>query len=396
MSPHQIEQHLLSATKLKGFVTPVYDGYSLASIAPTILKGVGSRTQGIPEEAFDYSVFKGVKNIVLVGIDALGYSFLSRGMKKLAHIPLTSVAPSTTTCAWPSVFTGLTPQEHGITGFWIYLRELDAVTSMIRFGPSTGMGSFTDAGIDPTLFFPFETIHTKMKKKGFAPTVVNRHDYIESGLSHMIYQGAKQVSYRSMPELFAKGSKQLEKGKNFLTLYVDTIDITGHLSGVGSRELKKDLSSLTKQLERFIEKAPKDTLVLVTADHGQINCPQKKQLSFSDHPELLSRLAVPPNGEGRVVYLNCKPGRKDKVHDYVQQHFNKQVVVFDSKEVLKMGLLGQGKEHKETSRRIGDLVLIVKDRYVLTYPYLEGRGIIGFHGGLSREEMLVPLLWRRT
>jgi len=389
------EKSIMKNSWLKGFVTPDHS-LSSANITPTILKGLGSKEEhAISEEFFDYSIFKGVKNIVLLCVDGMGYHMLPKEMRKLDGFPITSLAPSTTTTVWPSVFTGLTPQEHGIMGFWLYLRELGEVTTMTRFGPSAEIGSFADAGIDPTLFFPFQTIHHKMAKMGFRSTVVNRNEYIDSGLSQMIYQGAEQIGYKSAAEMFAKGSKALSKDKNFVTLYYDSIDMTSHMFGTESNKLKKDFRTLTTQFNRFMEKVPEDTLLLITADHGQINCPEKKQLNFTNHPELLSRLSLLPNGEGRFVYLFSKKGRENKVMSYCKEHLSDKALVMESEELLEKGMFGHGKVFNETRNRIGDITLIVKDNYVITYPFLEGRGTVGFHGGLNKEEMLVPLLWKQ-
>lgn len=376
---------------MKGLVTPAYDGLSIANLMPTVLQGIGVRSRGsIPGEFFDYSVFAGAKHVVLLCLDGLGYA-AARDLK-MEGIPLTSVAPSTTTAAWPSIFTGLTPLQHGITGFWVYLRELEAVTTMTRFGPSMGMGSFVDEGIDPTIFFPFPTLHQKARAAGYAPSVVIKAEYKDSGLSQMIHHGADLVGYRSLTELFAK-AKALSHRKTLLTLYWDDIDMRSHIHGPNSRACRGDIARVRGQLETFLDRV-KDTLVLVVADHGQLTCPPRKHIDYADHPELLSKLTVPPNGEGRFSYLFVKKGREDKAADYVRHAFGKKALLLPSAEALP--LLGRGKPFPETKHRIGTFVLIPTSNHVFTYPYLEGRGLLGFHGGLSREEMLVPLLWART
>jgi len=60
---------------------------------------------------------------------------------------------------------------------------------------------------------------------------------------------------------------------------------------------------------------------------------------------------------------------------------------------LEAGLFGppRGRTHPETLERLGDLIAIPRGRQALYWPYdpfeLKGR-----HGGLSDEEMLVPLI----
>lgn len=390
------EKRILKGSKLRGFVTPDYNGLSLANIVPTLLKGVGlPSNHAIPEEFFDYSVFEGVENIVLFCVDGLGYSHLSKGLKKMEGIPLTSTAPSTTTTAFPTLTTGLTPQEHGIVGYWVYFRELGEVVSMLRFGPAQGTGSFEEVGIDPTIFFPFPSVFQSLAKKRISSFVVTKKEYFDSGLSHMIYRDAKQVAYKNLSDMFSQGRKLTRKGRNFIVLYWDAIDMIGHIEGTRSKKFKEEISMIDSHLQNFLENAKDNTLLLLTSDHGQINCPLKKQINYADHLDLIARLSVPPNGEGRFSYLFCKKGRKDKVKNYCEEHFSQKAILLESRDVLRKGILGRGRVFPETPHRIGDFILIPKRDYVFTYPYAEGRGVVGFHGGLSREEMLVPFLWKR-
>lgn len=91
--------------------------------------------------------------------------------------------------ALSTLASGLTPQEHGILGFRVFFRELGHVTNMLRFGPSLGMGSFADAGIDPEIFFPFRSAIQRLRRSGVKGFVVNKLDYIDTPLSKMLYKG---------------------------------------------------------------------------------------------------------------------------------------------------------------------------------------------------------------
>ena len=109
------------------FVWPAYDGYSVANVAPTVLRhfGIGAvRSPGLATEVVGGEL-EGAGKLVIALVDALGYLTLTKvmesgpvpGFAALADrgrfVPLTSVFPSTTAAALSSFHTGLPPAGHG-------------------------------------------------------------------------------------------------------------------------------------------------------------------------------------------------------------------------------------------------------------------------------------------
>lgn len=119
-------------------------------------------------------------------------------------------------------------------------------------------------------------------------------------------------------------------------------------------------------------------------------------IDLGRHRKLIHLLDCPPAGESRLLYFHARKGKAGKVKEYLEGHFSKQGVALDSQELLERGLFGTGKAFPEAVRRLGDLVLIPKKNHAFSFPYLDSRAAVGRHGGLSREEMLVPLLWKRV
>ena len=143
----KVENLLVSESKLKGFVTPNYSGLGLANVAPTILSHFNinpKKHYKLSDSFLDYSIFKGVKKIVFMLFDGLGYDTLLNHVKtnKMGFsdlvkdgqlLPITSVLPSTTVSAMSSIHTGITPQEHGMLGYKMYLKEIKTIMNMIAF-----------------------------------------------------------------------------------------------------------------------------------------------------------------------------------------------------------------------------------------------------------------------
>ena len=151
----------------KDYVIPNYTGLGISNIMPTISKALGLELKNqftISHDFLDYDIFKGVKNIVFLLLDGLGYEQLLWELKKNKNLalgdvikddtffPLTSTLPSTTTTALTTLNTGLTPQEHGIMGYRMYLSRFGVVSNMIRFGPVEGSSTFSEIGLSPASF----------------------------------------------------------------------------------------------------------------------------------------------------------------------------------------------------------------------------------------------------
>lgn len=139
-----------------------------------------------------------------------------------------------------------------------------------------------------------------------------------------------------------------------------------------------------------------DTLFLLLADHGHINCTPARTIDLvADHPALLDDLVVPPTGEGRARYLHARPGRRDAVRAYIAAHFGGLGTLLDADDALDRGLFGPRPPLPASRARIGDFVLLPHENwYFHWYPTAAMRPIptVGRHGGLTPEEMLVPLI----
>jgi hypothetical protein len=82
------------------------------------------------------------------------------------------------------------------------------------------------------------------------------------------------------------------------------------------------------------------------------------------------------------------------VRAYFEGQLAGRFVVLDSDAALEAGLLGKGKTAPETPSRIGDLIALARGEANLHWGYKEPK-LRGRHGGLTPEEMLVPLLMVR-
>jgi hypothetical protein len=68
-------------------------------------------------------------------------------------------------------------------------------------------------------------------------------------------------------------------------------------------------------------------------------------------------------------------------------------LVIETKEAVRQGLFGVGWEHPQFKSRAGNLLILPYYNQTIWYEHFEGKKYDknGMHGGLTPEEMLVPL-----
>ena len=79
---------------------------------------------------------------------------------------------------------------------------------------------------------------------------------------------------------------------------------------------------------------------------------------------------------------------------YVQQELSQQTWLYDSQTVLERGWFGSAPPHPGLGQRIGDYILVMKENWTIKdwLPGEQRHRQIGVHGGISPDEMTVPLI----
>jgi hypothetical protein len=137
------------------------------------------------------------------------------------------------------------------------------------------------------------------------------------------------------------------------------------------------------------------TILLITSDHGHHSLPRNKTISINDYPDLLDDLNVPPTGSSRSPFIYPKKGKQESVKRFINQQFGSEFGILNSRECLKKGLFGFGKMDNETRSRIGNQIIFPSKGQSFHYSYKPKNTqhfLKGGHGGLSEDEMLVPLI----
>ncbi len=335
--------------------------------------------------------------VVLLVVDGLGYQFLQRFpdsvMAKHCVKRLTSVFPTTTATAVTALALGVPAQQHGITGWFTYLRELGAVVMPLPFMPRGGGGCYSDQGVPASAMLDAKALLPNLAR----PTQLSSPAYIaDSGFSRAIYGGVERASHQSLQQLFdglAAGIRR--RGDPLIWGYWTELDALAHQYGCQSVEVVSHFEKIDNAFAQWLEEiAGNDALVLVTADHGLIDADPQQQLQIERHPQLAKMLRLPLCGEPRAAFCYLRPGAQSDFEQYMQQYFADLFEVCPSEQLLAQNLFGRGAASARIADRIGDVTVLAKKRATIKDRLQQERPFFqrGVHGGLSAQELYVPLV----
>lgn len=375
-------------------ILPNYKNGSIVNLMSSILKAFNAKSDYAPlKELGDLDK---ARNIVLLVIDGLGYKYIERHgkdsiFKKHLIGSLTSVFPSTTASAIITLQTGAAPQQHGITGWYMYLKELGVVSAILPFCSRYGKSHFLDYGIRKNDIFVEKDMGDKIKNESY---VIFPEEIINNKLNG---KDKSVLGYNTLKGMFMQIKKAIRKSgrRKYIYAYWPKFDTFCHQAGAGSVRTKKHFEELDKKLASFVKSIQgTDTLLIITADHGLIDTSKSKTILLSEHPDLYETLTLPLCGEPRVAYCYVHPSKAKKFENYVRKKLSYCCEMYKSEDLIKKGMFGLFKPHNKLFDRIGDYTLIMKENYVINDKLLREREhrLIGNHGGLSKEEMLVPLI----
>jgi hypothetical protein len=382
------------------WVYPDYRGGSIVNLMSSILSACGATPGAYPPlRELDAGQLRSARHLVLLVLDGLGYEYLraqaqSSVLRRHLRGRISSVAPPTTATAVTGFLTGQAPQQHGLTGWFTWFRELGTVLAVLPFTPRCGDQPLGKAGVSAADLFGHVPVFDRLSRNSWS---VSPEWIIHSDFNRAHLGRARPVPYRSLQQCFAAIARVVRQtdGQGYIYAYWPGFDRLAHEVGVGSEAVAEHFAELDVGFARLLESlAGTDTLVMVTADHGFVDVLPEKRVGLADHPVLKDCLVLPLCGEQRLGYAYVRADRRRTFEDYVQEHLSHFVDCYPSAVLLEQNLFGLGEPHPELWSRIGDYVLVMKPGCVIQDPIPGEKParMTGFHGGLSAAEMYVPFI----
>lgn len=302
-------------------VRPDY-GNSLAEIPGTVCKLLDINSD--LEELEQVEKFEDIENVVLIFIDAFGYNQwknFDSGIFKDAEEngslhKITSVFPSMTPATLTSLNTGLYPVQHSLLGWEMYYEELDMIIQTLPFVDRDWIpvqDIVEDA--DPEILFEGESFYEKLEDSGVETYALLNDEIADSGYSKLTKSSkTENKPYTNFADMSLELRKILNQGEDrkYVYAYMDEVDKACHEYGPQTEKVETQLEAISDNLKRELEKVDENvkdkTLVLFSADHGQIK--GSKEIDLMKYEEVEKRLKkskekpITPCGSARSVYLH--------------------------------------------------------------------------------------------
>lgn len=403
------------------FIHPLYGSYCFSEI-PDLIKntlGIEDKKCGMPEDVFG-SLPRNYEKVILFILDAFGWRFLERYGERFPFLQrilkegslskLTSQFPTTTACHMTTIHTGLPVSKSGVFEWFYYEPQVDEVIAplLFSFARDSERNTLAKAGYFPETFFPSQTIYNDLGARGIPSYIFQHEDYAFSPFSNVVYRGAMVNPYNK----FSKGLGHLGdvaqnvKGKAYFFIYYDAFDTACHVHGPNSAILDREASRIFTALEnhffqRFYGKLG-NALFMFTADHGQVQInPATTRYLNREIPGVERYFKknsqgnpIVPAGSPRDMFLYCKDECLAEAKAVIEAHYKGIAEVYETDDLIRRKLFGSDPLSPSLLSRLGNLVILPyagesvwwheKDRFEVHFH--------GHHGGLTPEEVEIPLL----
>ncbi len=377
---------------------PDYGGGSIVNLISSVIGAAGGRPAYAPLAGLDASALGAARHIVLLVIDGFGSELLrsldAPALRAGFAQTITSVYPPTTTTAVTALLTGLAPQQHGLTGWFMHFPTLGGVTTVLPFTSRLGKASLTGAGVEPTALFGHTPVFDLVPRRSFS---VSPHDIARSPFNRSHSGRAELRPFKTLDELFEaiETIVRTESEPTFTYAYWPHVDRLAHEHGPDADAVREHAAELDRRYARFLDAAAgTSTAVLVTADHGFVGVAPQNVIDLNDHPALKAMLLLPLCGEPRTAYCYVAPGREAAFAERAAAELGHAALCVPSAALVEQGYFGLGAPHPELFARIGHYTLLARPGYALSdrVPGEKPFRQLGVHGGGTTAEIDVPLI----
>jgi len=376
---------------------PRYGTRSLAELVPSLLSSLGLAgfTNALALEP--------AERVCLMLVDGLGWELLAASrstapfLNSIAHEPLTAGFPATTAASLSSLATGVPPGEHGLLGYTMALPGYDRAFNVLTWA-LYGLGPRMELleQVQPEALQPLPTIAERAARAGVPIHHLGPAFHEGSGLTRAIGRGERFHPADSLEAISETGLRLIRGHRALVYGYHPRLDAAGHVHGVASQPWRDELGAVDNAVRLIAEQLPRDTVLVVTGDHGMIDLRPNERLDLADYPELAAGVRLLA-GEARARYVSTEPGAVDDVLDVWRAILGDRMWIWPRDEAIGLGLFGP-RVSPQAAERMGDIVAAAFDRVGIVQRDVDPAQarLNGHHGSLTPAEQLVPYLLYRS
>ncbi|GAB4503571.1 MAG: alkaline phosphatase family protein [Anaerolineales bacterium] len=386
-----------------GFVKPRYDQGGFAGIPARIREACASG---------EYDA------VVLFLVDGFGWRFFER----FQHMPflrrmrisgkvekLTAQFPSTTAAHVTAIHTGLPVGQSGVYEWFYYEPLLDRVIAPLLFSFAGDKERDTLKNhVEADKLYPPQTLYQELAALGVASHVFGISEYMPSTYSNVVLKGANLHAFDTLAEALVNVGLLLEMPSTpiYIHFYFDQIDGLCHEYGPSAQQTEAEIEAFLLIMEHFFVRTfarKKKTIFLLTADHGAAEVDPQTTVylntdeRFTGFERFLKRnragQLLVPCGSARDLFLHIEEPLLDEARAFLAERLEGRAEVVETQWLIENGYFGP-QISPSFRARVGNLV-ILPYRYQSVWWYEKDRfeqKYYGHHGGLTPQEMEIPLI----
>ena len=357
---------------------PDYGGGSIINLVAEIETRLTGKSMnpGLHPEIGD--VVPAADGYVLVVFDGLGASQLAHPsaapLASAQGATLDAPFPATTTVSLASLATGLTPRQHGLLGYQLWLPEVEKVVNTIKWTTLWGAG----VNYETSELLPQRNLWERLSASGIEAVTVQPASFDRSPLSKALYRGCRFEPTVMVADLVASTTRLATAGRIVVT-YVPHVDFAAHVHGQSSSEYAAAMETAAGVWSRLAAELSGSVTLLGTADHGHVDFPKSRQYTI----ERAAHRGRTFYGDGRAMFVK---GEGESLSAALPATW---IPIDDATHWW-----GPTGEHPQFAARAPDGILLADDDAFLLHRFSDDR-MIGNHGAMTPAEQKVPLLVRR-
>lgn len=343
-------------------------GHCPANLTCSILRHFGVNPPHPTLAAADAFLEKRWNNVVVILLDAMGienieYLLEPDGfLRSHLQTEYSSVFPTTTVAATTAQQSALHPAESGWLGWTGYFPALDENITYFRNKPLSQQ------------HYPYTNAVTQITEHGVRAYLLDPyHEPFPQTIDAMC---TKIERLCTLPE------------EKYIDVYFPEPDATMHRMGCESQQTRNVLQAIEQRIAAMAERLS-DTLLLITADHGQVNI---VNYTLTDYPDITECLVRMPSLDPRALNFFVRDGMHEQFRRAFLKHFGDEFELLTKAEVMEQKLLGTGTPHPYFSSMIGDFLAFGTGHAAIANTPEDNQNFISAHSGMTSAEMRIPLI----
>jgi len=283
--------------------------------------------------------------------------------------------PTTTTVSLATIASGVTPAEHGWIGHLMWFAELSLVVNTLKWVDLSGAAvTYNTVGL-----LPAPNLWERLREAGIEPVTIQPEGFATTPLTAALYRGCRWVGVANPEDLVTRALEEVGQPGRLVFAYWPPVDFSAHVFGMHSPEYEQSVAEVAAIWQGMSQALPPGAVLLGTADHGMT--------AISDDGKLLVRdeefRMLECFGDPRAVMIRGSI----RLARLLAQRTGGELVEPER----FVTWLGTGVHHPRLTDRLPAHVVLARPGTVIL-PRGFDRRLVGYHGGLTEEEVAIPLL----